>query len=128
MRRPRYLRTAALLALALVVVLPGSAWLIFGWGGDREEDFQRRLARWGGRSEPILDNNHPLQPLRPYLGTGIYLSLAGSKGRLVEAGGSKASREQLADLLTVQPIRIVRAGGARRLEDDWVAGIEAPDA
>jgi hypothetical protein len=59
---------------------------------------------------------------------GLYLSLAGSKGRLVEAGGSKASKEQLAELLTVQPIRTVRAGGAKQLDDDWVAGIEVPGA
>jgi hypothetical protein len=126
MRLPRSLRAAVLIALGAVMVLPGLAWLILRSRGGQEEDFQLRLSRWGGRSQPILEPNHPLEPLRPFLGTGIYLSVAGSRGRLIEAGGSKATKEQLAELLTVQPIRTVLAGGARNLDDDWVAGIEAP--
>jgi hypothetical protein len=126
MRLPRRLRAAVLIVLGAVVVLPGSAWLVFHSRGGQEEDFQLRLSRWGGRSQPILDGTHPLYPYRSYLGAENYLVIAGSKGRRVEAGGSKATREQLAELLTVQPIRTVLAGGARNLDDDWVAGIEAP--
>ena len=49
------------------------------------------------------------------MGMGLYLSLAGSKGRLVEAGGSEASREQLAELLVAQPIRAMATHAAELL-------------
>ena len=126
MLKPRRRQVYWSLALVAALALPCVTWTILHSRGRDEAAFQLKLSRWGGRSQPILDIDSPFAPLRKILGAKTMLALAGSKGRIVSAWESDATKGQLAELLEFQPLMTILAGGAKRLGDDWVAGIEPP--
>jgi hypothetical protein len=108
--------------VALVFVFSAWFWHTLGWGRFDDKAFQLRLSQWGGRSQP-LPRDSSLAPFRRTLGDSLYLELTGSMGRVVGAHRPGASREQLADLLTVQPICSAYLSGREGVDDEWLAGI-----
>jgi hypothetical protein len=119
-------RKVGILVLALCVLVAACGWLGPRLAG--EEAYQRRLARWGGRSREVPQDSPLLRPYRRYLGDRVYRALAGSSGRVVDmtAGSADATSAQLAELLEAQPIRRAWLDGSKHLGDDWIAGIKEP--
>ena len=116
-----------LLVLAFVATVGGSWRVVQTWRNSLEEKaFQERLATWGGGSRPLHNDSGSFSRVRGVLGDDLYGMIAGSRGRAVGVIQPDASKEQLADLLTRQPISSVLAGGAKQLDDDWVLGLKNP--
>ncbi len=132
-------RRAGLLLLALGMLAAAWGWLGLHSRWAHEDDFQRRIARWGGRSRELPGVVHPLfryrNQIRRYAGDRVFLMLTGSSDRVVGNSGPpdtttdwrpNATPAQLAELLEAQPIKAAWLAGSKNLGDDWLAGIKEP--